>query len=212
MAILTGGFCLKRGTGGGDFHMQAATLMTWGCGNGTLFLLWFSQIKTYPCQSRRFITNMEFTPSLLFIPSFLTHDQKTVAQFPMHCPSYISLLVIFCLIVYVTNKNLECNKIVVASPSVCRSAFWHSSDSYLAGFILLLWFTSHSSCLRTHHFTDNPFSTILASPFQTVFHRNRFFEIWSWELLMQQSKVHGSWVIKYLLGSSDILFYGILIF
>ncbi len=149
MAILTGGFCLKRGTGGGDFHMQAATLMTWGCGNGTLFLLWFSQIKTYPCQSRRFISNMEFTPSLLFILSFLTHDQKTVAQFPMHCPSYISLLVIFCIIVYVTNTNLECNKIVVASPSVCRSAFWHSSDSYLAGFILLLWFTSHSSCLRT---------------------------------------------------------------
>jgi len=45
MAIFTGVFCLKRGTGGGDFHTEVATLMTWGCGNGTLHLLWFSLIK-----------------------------------------------------------------------------------------------------------------------------------------------------------------------
>lgn len=132
MAILTGVFCLKRGTGGGDFHTEVATLMTRGCGNGTLLLLWFSLIKKLHISQRcAILTNTEFTPSFLLAtqgPKTQRYDLELWPNAP-------------CM--WATQEN----RLSQAPPSV--DLLFDSSDSYLAPFILPLWFTSCSSCLRT---------------------------------------------------------------
>lgn len=66
MAILTGGFCLKRGTGGGDFHTEVATLMTWGLRQWNAASTLIQSDKNLHVSHRgALLTNTEFTPSFL---------------------------------------------------------------------------------------------------------------------------------------------------